>query len=322
MRKIIGFVLALSAFALSGGAAKSDGQFPVTIKHALGSTAVPAEPQRIVTLGWSSEDAVIALGKTPIAMTKYGFFASGMFPWDEERLTGSRPHLFSGETDYEAIAALRPDLIVAVRSGVDTVAWQRLSAIAPTVAYRSGPWRADWKEQTELIGLALGKPQEAEELVSDTDAFLKSLGADHPELRGKTFTFATYFKGSSNFVVYLPSDPRVSALETIGLAVSPGVAELARENPSKISVSVGLEEIDRVDADLLIMWFGDGARQTVEAEPLFQTIGAVKRGGYIALDDPVSVWSTSALSVLSIPYGFPKFVPRLAEAARNVEQKK
>lgn len=39
-----------------------------------------------------------------------------------------------------------------------------------------------------------------------------------------------------------------------------------------------------------------------------------------ALDDPISVWSTSALSVLSIPYGFPKFVPRLAEAARKAEQ--
>src|SRR5690606_12018238 len=98
-----------------------------------------------------------------------------------------------------------------------------------------------------------------------------------------------------------------------------GVAALAKANPSKISASVSLEEIGEIDADILIMWFGDGAREAFEAQPLFQTINAVKRGSYVALDDPVSVWSTSALSLLSIPYGFPQFVPRLAEAARKAE---
>lgn len=319
MQTILRFVFALLAFCLAGMEAQADDQFPVTIDHALGSTTVPAEPRRIVTLGWSGEDVVIALGKTPIAMTRYGFFPSGMFPWDEERLSNSRPQLFGGETDYEAIAVLRPDLIVAVLSGVDAVAWQRLSAIAPTVVYRSGPWRADWKEQTEIIGHALGKPQQAARLVEDTSAYLRTLGATHADLQGKTFTFATYIKGSNNFVVYLPSDPRVAALSTLGLEISPGVADLGKANPSKISVSISLEEIGKIDADLLVMWFGDGARQAVEAQPLFQTLGAVKRGGFVALDDPVSVWSTSALSVLSIPYGFPTFVPRLAEAARKAE---
>ncbi|WP_337182665.1 iron-siderophore ABC transporter substrate-binding protein [Shinella sp.] len=321
MQKIFCLLFALSAFLSTGMAAKADGQFPVTIEHALGSTTIPAEPQRIVTLGWSGEDVVIALGKKPVAMTEYGFFQSGIFPWNEERLSGFRPQLSKGETDYEAIAALRPDLILAVLSGVDDVAWQRLSAIAPTVVYRSGPWRADWKEQTELIGHALGKPQEAHKLITDSADFLRSLGDAYPVLQGKTFTFATFFKGANNLVVYLPSDPRVAALTELGLTVSPGVAALAEANPSKISVNVSLEEIERIDSDLLIMWFGDGGKDAFEAQPLFQTIGAVKRGSYVALDDPVSVWSTSALSVLSIPYGFPKFVPRLAEAAHRAEQK-
>jgi iron complex transport system substrate-binding protein len=84
---------------------------------------------------------------------------------------------------------------------------------------------------------------------------------------------------------------------------------------------VSLEEIGTLDAEILIMWYGDGARAAAEAQPLFQRLEAVKRGSYVALDDPVSVWSTSALSVLSIPYGFPQFVPRLAEAARAAEIK-
>lgn len=79
-------------------------------------------------------------------------------------------------------------------------------------------------------------------------------------------------------------------------------------------------EMRCIDADVLIMWYGEGARAAAQAQPLFAALSAVKRGSYVALDDPVAVWSTSALSVLSIPYSFPKFVPRLAEAARKATE--
>ena len=45
--------------------------FPVTIKHALGETVIPAAPQRIVTLGWSSTDAAIALGTVPVGFPSF-----------------------------------------------------------------------------------------------------------------------------------------------------------------------------------------------------------------------------------------------------------
>lgn len=106
----------------------------------------------------------------------------------------------------------------------------------------------------------------------------------------------------------------------MGLKVSSGVEALATLDPDETSTSVSLENIGSIDADTLIMWYGEGARSAAEAQPLFAALDAVKRGSYVALDDPVSVWSTSALSVLSIPYGFPKFVPRLADAARKAEQ--
>jgi iron complex transport system substrate-binding protein len=106
----------------------------------------------------------------------------------------------------------------------------------------------------------------------------------------------------------------------MGLKVSSGVEALATLDPDETSTSVSLENIGSIDADILIMWYGEGARSAAEAQPLFAALDAVKRGSYVALDDPVSVWSTSALSVLSIPYGFPKFVPRLADAARKAEQ--
>ena len=308
------FLLPLALLFLAGSARSEDG-FPRPIPHALGTTVLSKAPERIVTLGWSSEDAVLALGKTPVGMSRYRFFESGIFPWNEALLGGTRPHLLDGAIDYEEIAALRPDLILGIYSGIDDHAYKRLSSIAPTVVYRSAPWSADWKEQMDLVGDALGKSDDAKALIAKTTLTLSAMGDRWPVLRGKTFTFGTYIAGASGIVVYLKEDPRVAALLELGLEASPGVAALSAANAGRGSVEVSLEQIDMLDADILIMWYSPGARAAAEAQPLFRMLRAVKRGAYVALEDPVDVWSTSALSVLSVPYGFPRFVPRLAQAA-------
>ncbi|CAD0217001.1 Iron(III) dicitrate-binding periplasmic protein (plasmid) [Agrobacterium fabrum] len=310
-------ILLSAVLLLIGGPVRSEDGFPRTVQHALGKTAIPSDPERIVTLGWSGEDAVLALGKTPVGMPRYRFFESGIFPWNEQRLDAIRPYLFEGDIDYEAIAALRPDLILGIYSGVDDLAYKRLSSIAPTVVYRSAPWSADWKEQTEMVGQALGRSDEAKALIEKTASTLKAMGDSWPVLRGKTFTFGTYFPGGSGLVVYLPEDPRVAALLELGLKPSAGVLSLSAAKPGQGSVTVGMEQVDSLDADILIMWYGEGARIAAEAQPLFMRLPAIKHSRYVALEDPVSVWSTSALSVLSIPYGFPRFLPRLAAVAER-----
>jgi iron complex transport system substrate-binding protein len=297
--------------------------FPVTIKHALGTTTIPTKPKRIVTIGWNGEDSVFALGFAPVAMPRYPNTETGVLPWNQRYIAGAEITFFSpGAIDFEEIAALRPDLILAIRSGVDQVAWNRLSAIASTVVYRSGPWIATWQEQTLLTGQALGVPDRAKSLIERTDGFLRELGQQNPSLAQKTFVFGSYFPGASGLVVYLPDDPRVAALGALGLKVAPIVAELGKANPGRFSASISFEQVERLESDILIMWYGRGARDAAESNPLFKTIPAVDRGRYVALDDPPSVWSTSALSVLSIPFGFPEFVPRLAQAAshENIEK--
>ena len=133
LKWLLRMIMLMIAAAWLMPAVEAKDQFPVTISHALGTTIVNQPPERIVTLGWSSEDAVLALGKIPVGMPRYRFFASGIFPWNEDRLAGARPYLFEGDIDYEAIAALRPDLILGIYSGIDDLAYKRLSSIAPTV---------------------------------------------------------------------------------------------------------------------------------------------------------------------------------------------
>lgn len=299
-------------------AAFNTSAFPLTVSHALGNVTIPRQPTRIVTLGWNGEDAVVALGSIPVAMPRRALFEGEIFPWVEDKIGNAEPHLLSGDFNYEQIAVLKPDLILGVFSGIGAKAYARLSRIAPTVVYRSGPWQADWREQTRMTGLALGQAECADALVENTTGFLRSLAATHDKLQGKSFVFGTYNPGSSEIGVYLPSDPRIELLQELGLRPSSGIEALAAQRHGRRSASVSLETVEMIDSDILIMWYGSGARAAAEAQPLFKRLPAVRRHSYVALEDAIDIWSTSALSVLSIPYGFPRFVPRLAEAARRV----
>ncbi len=312
------FLLALVAFAHP---AASGDAFPVEVEHALGTTRIERPPERIVTLGWNGGDIVLSLGRRPVGIARYGLFDDGVPPWNPELSRTPRPTLIDdSQLDFEAVAALKPDLILAVRTGMGRLQWQRLSRIAPTVAYRSGPWKADWREQTRLTGEALGESAKAEVLIEATETSLQQMAADHPELKGKTFIFGAIFRADKSLGVYFDSDPRVAALLDLGLVMPDSVKTLALQNPGQRATAVSFEAIDQLDADILIVWYQPGARAEAERDPLFRRFGPVARGTYVPLDDPIAIWATSALSIRSIPHGMPEFLARLAEATRHVEK--
>ncbi|WP_345409810.1 ABC transporter substrate-binding protein [Nonomuraea salmonea] len=66
-------------------------------------------------------------GKTPDINTQW--------PWVKDKWGDTRPEVIMTNGDsgpnYEKIAALRPDLIIAVYSEIDQAAYDRLSKIAP-----------------------------------------------------------------------------------------------------------------------------------------------------------------------------------------------
>ncbi len=311
-------LFAVAAFAHP---AASNEVFPVEVEHALGTTRIEHAPKRIVTLGWNGDDIVLSLGHRPVGIARYGLFDEGVTPWNPELLQDPRPVLLDdSQLDFEAVAALKPDLILAVRTGMSALQWKRLSRIAPTIAYRSGPWKADWREQTRLTGEALGESEKAQALIGKTETSLQQMAAEHPELKGKTFIFGAIFRADKSLGIYFDGDPRVAALLELGLVMPDSVKALARQNPGQRATSVSFEAIDTLDADILIVWYQPGARAEAERDPLFRRFGPMARGAYVPLDDPATIWATSALSIRSIPYGMPAFLAQLAEAARHVEQ--
>src|SRR5262245_17060518 len=62
---------AASAASAAPGSASSTpaaDAFPVTIEHKYGKAEIPAAPQRVVTVGFSDQDALLALGVVPVGI--------------------------------------------------------------------------------------------------------------------------------------------------------------------------------------------------------------------------------------------------------------
>lgn len=297
------------------------GTYPQVIEHAFGRTELRRTPERLVTIGYGDEAPFLALGYKPIAIVYSGMFPSGMTPWCEGLFDTDKPEFLDGSIiDFEQIARLKPDVIVGIFSQIDAVSYRRLSRIAPTIAYRSGPWRAGWREQTEIAGAILGQDKKARQLIAETERLLRSYGDAYPALKGKSFTFGSYFAGSSRIVVYLPGETRVDWMIEIGMRPSPGIQRLDKAVGGHVSADASLEDLEQVAADLLVMWYEPGARSALESQRLFQMFSPVREGRYVALDDPTEIWAASWPSVLAIPYAFPGFLPRMAAAAENLEK--
>lgn len=206
-----------------------EGAFPVTMTHAFGETTIDAEPTRVVTWGWASADAAIALGVVPVAMpfASYGADDEGVLPWTRETLEEEGHEIptvlpsAAEEVPFEAIAAAKPDLILAVYSGITDTDYEKLSQIAPTVAYPDEAWSTPWRDTIELVGEALGRSDAATEVLADIDEQVAAQADAHPELEGKTV--AMVWPDLEEFYVYKPADARVAFTLDLGLVSAPSV---------------------------------------------------------------------------------------------------
>lgn len=314
--------LTLSACGTSGdsgsdteasGAAEA-GAFPVTVDHAYGSTTIDAEPMRIVTIGWSGQDAVIALNKVPVAMESFSGdgIENNILPWDASRLNGAKPVLMTTNPDipFEQILGLDPDVILAVYSGIDEGEYKRLSDIAPTVAFPDQPWDTAWDKQMSMIGAALGQPEQAQTLIDETGAYFEKQAADHPQFQGKTATYA--MRTDEGLIVFCGTDPRIRLLGQLGVKTAPGVDAVCTSGDS--SVSVGMESIDTLDADVFILVDADGTNldKLMSFGP-FANMTSVSNGRLVRLVGMDYAMATSAPTVLSVPYAFDEFIAQLSD---------
>lgn len=328
-------VIATSAALLAGTACGSatpvedhsqhDAGFPVSITSALGTVEIKARPQRVVTLGWGSTEAAVALGVIPVGMrdmkSELGEGGSGVMPWVQEKLGDAKPVLLpesSKSVPLEQIAALKPDVILSVQSGLTADQYAQLNKIAPTVAQPGRNWQTGWQDQTTLVGKALGREAEAKALITDTDKRIAEVKAAHPEFAGKTVAAASGTTPESlNF--YFDTDPRVQLLQSFGFTVLPALTALREATPpGKFAAPVSWENVPRYNPDVLTAWYLDAAkREATEANPSFASLKAVQRTSYVPLTDPPLVFAVSSPNVLDLPWLLDRYVPLLSTAAKT-----
>jgi iron complex transport system substrate-binding protein len=317
-------LVALSASACGGGeddagqsAGPSDGgAFPVTIEHEHGSTTIEAEPERVVTIGYTDQDFVLALGVRPVGVREWiGERPHATWPWARDELGDAKPEVLpAGELNIEQVAALRPDVIIGIYAGLKPQEYEQLSRIAPTVpaSGKHVPYGTPWQEQTLLTGRALGREAEAEQLVSDVEAQFERAREEHPEFARATALFA-YREGPGKFGAYASADPRGRFLQALGFQASDRVDELAGD---QFWASVSVEQLRLLDEDVIVLidLVSIAAdRDELMREPLFRRLDAVREGRDVyPAEDPAAALSFS--SPLSLPLAIDAIVPQLAEA--------
>lgn len=311
-----------TATATSAADADATSAFPVTIQHKLGETTIPQEPKRVVTLGLSDQDAVLALGVKPVAVTDwYGDYPAATWPWAQKQLGDAKPTVlakgqFDGtqEYDYEEILELKPDLILALYGGVDEKQYETLSKIAPTVVQPKEfvDYGISWQAATQTAGKALGREQQAEQLIADVDAKFAAARQAHPEFEGLSAVVAERFEPGSSFA-RSPTDPRSRFMTSLGFEIP---AEIAKLSGDKDGATISDERIELLDNDLLVwnMGFNPEIRKDLDEMKVYQRLPVVKDGRVVYVDDPVASAALTWSTVLSIPYALDQVLPQLEQA--------
>jgi iron complex transport system substrate-binding protein len=286
--------------------------FPVTIEHRHGETTIEQRPERVVTVGLTDHDAVLALGVVPVGTNDwYGGHPSGVWPWAQDLLDGEEPTVIgqSVEIDFEAVAALEPDVIIGLYAGLDEQVYETLSGIAPTVAQPADhvDYGVPWQEQTRIVGQVLGMPEEAERLVTDAEEAVAAVREEYPEFDGATGAIATDAEG---VYVYSPNTGIVRLLTSLGFEVPEPIHELVGDADG---AALSLERIELLDNDVMV-WLDVEAGSGPVAEPVYTALDVDQEGREVFLATTDEIGGAGFISVLSVPVIAEALAPALSAA--------
>jgi iron complex transport system substrate-binding protein len=298
--------------------------FPVTITDAFGKTVIPRQPKRVVTLGWGSADAAIAMGIVPVAIPfqSYGGDKNGMLPWIAAALKkdgAKTPTILpnSEEPPYEAIAKAAPDVILTAYSGITKSQYDLLSKIAPVVGYPDAAWSTPWRDVITITGTALGRSAQATAVLAGIDAKIAAAKAANPEFAGKTIALASDSGGT--FYVYKKADPRVAFTLDLGFSSAPSVDTLA-SGGSSFYYPLSYEQLDRLTSDVLVNFAATKADSTAFlASGYAQAMTQVQNGSVASPVGTAFAASVSPPTALSLTWGLNSYVTLLAKAARAAD---
>ncbi|MFE7628114.1 iron-siderophore ABC transporter substrate-binding protein [Streptomyces sp. NPDC057509] len=305
-------------------AASAGGVFPVTVEHAFGSTKITKAPERVVSVGYTDDQDILAFGIKPVGMVDQYPNPEGrtpdintQWPWVKDQWGDARPEVIMKNGDagpnYEKIAALRPDLIIAVYSEIDRAAYDKLSKIAPTVGRTKAekePFSAPWQDNAEHIAKALGKEKEGKEMVAGIQEKLDAAAKAHPEFAKQTAVALSWYDNS--VAPFTTTDVRGRLLTGIGYQ---GDTEIDKIAGGKFYTKLSPERMDLVDVDRIFVINDKADQEALKKSELFSNLKAFKEGRVSYLLDSEGPAVGAAISqgtLLSMPYAVDELVKAAA----------
>lgn len=306
-----------AACSSSPGTAPAGGAGTRTIAHKFGTTPVTGVPQRVVTVGLTDQDYVLALGTVPVGVREwFGEQPGALWPWARERAGGSVPAVLPVEAlNLEQIATLRPDLIIGASSGLTAAEYDALTRIAPTVAQPAefADYGAPWQKITEMVGAALGRPGQAAGLVREIEAGFSRVRGAEPGFAGRTGLLATVLEDGSYYVYAEGPAPRF--LVDLGLTLPTATAAVFT-GPERAPVALSREQLSLLEADVLLVGlYGPKAAGQIAADPLVRTLRVAREGRMVLMPELGTLnGSLSFGSVRSLPVALAQAPSRIAAA--------
>lgn len=257
-----------------------------SVEHAMGTTEVPDDPQRVVVLTNEGTEALLALGVTPVGAVK-SWLGDPWYAHIEGEMEGVTVLGTEHAPNLELIAALQPDLIIGNKLRQEEIHPQ-LAAIAPTVL--SETLRGAWQDNFALYAEALGREEEGAAVLEAFAARTASIGE----------RLGARLSEEISLVRFMPQATRIYYTDTFaGIILDQiGFARPPAQDKDAFAEQVTKERIPEMEGDRLFYFVyetGEGDALAAESdwmdEPLWQALDVVKAGKIHRVDD--AVWNTA-----------------------------
>ncbi|WP_059172185.1 ABC transporter substrate-binding protein [Bacillus sp. FJAT-27445] len=266
---------------------KVDESHSYTVEHAMGTTTLKKAPERVVILTNEGTEALLALGVKPVGAVQ-SWTGDPWYEHIKDDMKDAKVVGVESQVNVEAIAALKPDLIIGNKMRQEEI-YEQLSAIAPTVFAET--LRGDWKQNFELYAKAVNKEEKGKEVLANYDKRIEDLKGTLGDKLNMKVSMVRFMAGDVR--IYHKDTFSGVILNELGFArpESQDVDDFAEKNVTK-------ERIPAMDGDVLFYFTyeeGDGKASQVEKQwiedPLFKNLEVSKKGNVHQVSD--TIWNTA-----------------------------
>jgi iron complex transport system substrate-binding protein len=284
---ILSSVLALSLFV--GCSNKKEdtatNSSTITIEDAMGKAEIPTNPKKVVVLTNEGLEALLTLGVKPVgAVTGV---TGEWYGHTKDELEGVKPLGKETSVNIEAVAALKPDLIIGNKMRHEKI-YDQLKSIAPTVF--SDTIRGAWKDNFNFYAKVLNKETEGNKAIQEYENKVAYIQENFKDKLDTEISLVRFMDGKTR--IYLGDTFAGTILKEIGFK------RPAAQQGTEFVNEIGKERLNEADGDVMFYFtyeLGDGKGLAREQEwlndPMFKSLNVVKNNKAYKVDD--IIWNTA-----------------------------